>query len=163
MTTSSRSLGHYEAPSAFRNDLDLLDRYQAFSSEILRIALLGLSGLGALVFFLFGKDRQISVTLTSWGKWVTIVSAIFFGLAAAAALIHRYCSADSMSCQLELLRLELANRESPSWEKRVKAMREERNRMLARAQQSIFLAPVFLAVGGLSFVFPIAAVLLYNK
>ena len=40
------SLGHYEAPPSFKNDLDVLDRYQAFSAEILRIALLGLSALG---------------------------------------------------------------------------------------------------------------------
>jgi hypothetical protein len=63
-----------------------------------------------------------------------------------------------MACQLELLRLELAKRGGPSSEERVKAMRRERNDMLAKAKYSIFLAPACLALGGLAFVFPIAAV-----
>jgi hypothetical protein len=87
-------------------------------------------------------------------------AALLFGLAASAALLHRYWSADSMACQLELLRLELAKREDPSCERRVTAMRNERNDMFAKARRSIFLAPAFLALAGLAFVTAIASVLL---
>lgn len=49
-TMSKRSLGHLAVPTSFEYDLSLLDRYHAFSAEIVRIFLLGLSEIGALIF-----------------------------------------------------------------------------------------------------------------
>ena len=106
-STTKLSLGNIAAPASFKDDLGVLDRYQAFSAEILRIALLGLSGLGALIFKMFSdKDLPMGQLQAPFVRIGILSAATAFGVAATAALLHRYCSSDSMSCQLELLRLE---------------------------------------------------------
>jgi hypothetical protein len=46
-TSIKRSLGLIDTPdNTFSNDLHVSDRYQAFSAEMLRLALLGIAGIG---------------------------------------------------------------------------------------------------------------------
>jgi hypothetical protein len=151
-----KTAGFCEAPAAFKNELDLLDRYQAFSSEMLRVALLGLTALGALVFALFpskleqGK-AQIQISLEA--KWFLIASALFFGLSSAFSLLHRYCSVDSMANHLKALRLDMLK-------KNASEPRKARNFMFWLSSCSLFLAASALALSGLAFVVAIAIVIL---
>jgi hypothetical protein len=150
-TSVPPSLGHYAAPLAYKDDLELLDRYQAFSSEILRIALLGLSGLGVLVTSLLivakkGATDVVREVPNGAKHWV-MVSALTFGIAAAAALLHRYCSTNSMACHLRILRLELEG-SKPS------ALRKEKTKrriMLSGSTFFIAVAPLGLACAGMAF------------
>ena len=145
------SLAHYAAPLAYKNDLELLDRYQAFSSEILRIALLGLSGLGVLVTSLLivvkkGATDVVRDVPNGAKHWV-MVSALTFGLAAAAALLHRYFSTNSMACHLRILRLELEG-SRPS---KLGKEKTERRIMLVGSTVFIAAAPLALAFAGMAF------------
>jgi hypothetical protein len=105
-------LAQIEAPKSFQNDLDVLDRYQAFSAEILRISLLGLTGLGALIFKIF-FDAQGSPFRSPHVVDPILTAATAFGFAATMALLHRYISSDSMACQLRWLRLDIRAKELP--------------------------------------------------
>jgi hypothetical protein len=153
---SPKSVGFCEAPAGFKNELDLLDRYQGFSSEILRIALLGLSALGALVFTLLpakleaGKT-QIQISIEA--KWFLLLSAVLFGLASAFSLAHRYLSTDSTANHLLVLRLETLKL-NPS------ETRKERNLLFLWSSRSLLLAPSALAFAGLVFVMAVGVVIL---
>jgi hypothetical protein len=81
-------------------DIEVLDRYQAFSSELLRISLLAIPSLGFLLthFFLYHDDRIFLNAFKDGrvGFWACF--ALFsFGVSAAFALLHRYISSDSMT------------------------------------------------------------------
>jgi hypothetical protein len=146
----------------------MLDRYQAFSAEILRIALLGLSGLGFFVssFLVVAKKTAAERTLNvpDEAKYWVIASAVAFGCSAAAALFHRYCSTNSMACQLRILRLEVAQLRSPDSKKERSIKKERKERQLMFVGSTIFIAaaPLALSVAGLAFAKALA-VLLYGS
>src|SRR6476620_11532067 len=85
----------------YKPDFDILDRYINFSYEILRLSLLGISGFGALV--LFNKEQTIKDMVTAAGIPL-FTSVVFFGVAAAMALSHRFYATDSMSYHIAYLR-----------------------------------------------------------
>jgi hypothetical protein len=151
---SFKSLGHYEAPSAFKDDLEILDRYQMFSAEIVRISLLGLSGLGILIFNLFVKNASANQSFAASHelKWEIILTALLFGIASSASLLHRYFSSDGMACHLRVLRMEKAGRD-------VTKERKRRSFMLAMSKCAILVGPLSLAIAGLAFTAAIGAVL----
>jgi hypothetical protein len=160
------SLGFIDAPSSFKDDLAVLDRYQAFSAEVLRIALLGLSGLGAVIFKLFFDEKvQTSQFQSPWVRLGIMFSAIAFGVAATAALLHRYCSSDSMTCHLEMLRLERVKADQAAPDEglfhKITRERESRNRMLKISAWSTLIGSFSVAIGGLAFVVVIGGVLLH--
>ncbi len=116
---------------AFGLDLRINDGYQAYSAELLRLALLVLTGLSAVwikVYLLSQVPRTIP------GR-ITLLFLLAFGsatLSALAALAHRYTSADSLSYHLNALRRRARNR--PAHESRPSdvalAERAERKRDL---------------------------------
>lgn len=104
------SLGRVEvSDKTFPNDVVISDRYQTFSAELLRLSLLGITGIGFLVVNIFLKceSRQI----VNDGSFIGFLSAslFFLGLSAAGALFHRWASTDSIAEQLSLIRLEIRN------------------------------------------------------
>ena len=143
-----------------------LDRYQAFSAELLRIALLGLSGLGILIFKFFPTDYNESeyfFHLTFVEGWGIVLASVLFGIASAAALLHRYCSTDGMGCQLRLLRLQLAVKETSDGlrqqvSNKIADERKQRDLMFTFSLYSIRIATVCLASGGLAFAVTIVCV-----
>jgi hypothetical protein len=160
------SLGEIETPVSFKDDLSVLDRYQAFSAEMLRISLLGLSGLGALIFKIFFDQEHVTSQFQSPAVRLGIMSsAIAFGFAATAALLHRYCSSDSMSCHLEMLRLRnVIAAQIPVDQKLLEkcdSQRRSRNRMLYISSWSTLICTLSAALGGLSFVVVIGGVLFH--
>ena len=164
ISNANPSLGNIEAPASFKDDLGVLDRYQAFSSEVLRISLLALSGLGALIFkIFFDKDFPTSGFQSPFVRIGIMTASVAFGVAAAAALLHRYCSSDSMSCQLQLLRLEkVRERLTPvndELTQKIVRERRNRNRMLTISAWSTLVCTVSTAIGGLAFVVVIWGVL----
>ena len=159
------SLGHYEVPASFKNDLEVLDRYQAFSAEILRIALLGLSALGvaASSVILIPKrspgDLALAVPLTA--KLCIVIAALGFCLSAAAAALHRYFSANSMACQIRILRLELKG--SAEATTRLDRERGQRQTMFTLSSICIAIAPGALAAGGIAFAIALAFALFQSR
>jgi hypothetical protein len=63
-----------------KHDWELLDRYQAFSAELLRMSLVGIGAVGFLVTALAGKESLLKISgvpLTS--RWSMAVSLLALG------------------------------------------------------------------------------------
>lgn len=95
---SVMALGHYALPdNTFEHDLALSDRYQSFSAELLRLALLGIAAIGFLitnVLLRTASPSNVPVNppkpLPSEFESYVVVSLICLGVCAACALLHRY-------------------------------------------------------------------------
>jgi len=129
-------------------DFELLDRYQAFSAEILRLALLGITGLGFLFTAVTVKDSTITglkpLLAAGFTNVALTAALVLLGLAAAAALGHRYWSADSMACHIHLLRLRAAGKGRDG---EALLERKARDRDLRLSSISILCASALLALG----------------
>jgi hypothetical protein len=86
------------AKEEYEPDLALLDRYQAFSAEVVRISL---AGIGVAGFFL----SQANGVRNRFSGWAVAVAALAFAVAAALALGHRYYSSDGIHFHLKSRRL----------------------------------------------------------
>ena len=149
MPNIKSSLGHIKAPPGFKNDLDMLDRYQAFSAELLRISLLALSGLGALIVARYPNILDLR-ELAPGSRRAILFAALLFGVAAAAALLHRYFSADSMATQLVILRRQSKGEDTSSEEKTALCKDlKHRKCMLDLSKCSILVGTISLALGAL--------------
>ena len=134
-------------PDGLKHDWELLDRYQAFSAELLRISLLAIAGVGYLLTQLTGKDTTLKVDVRAPGsRWALTAALVGLGLSAGAALGHRYISSDSMACHISLFRklLRGASPESIADEKR------ERNRQFRRSAQLLVVSAVCLGAGAVA-------------
>ena len=89
-------------PQSFEGDLALLDRFQAFGSEVVRLSLLAVASVPFFVV-MAGRDA-IPAKIFSVAQTTLATSFVFFGIAIAAALAHRYLSSDAMACHLQRLR-----------------------------------------------------------
>lgn len=103
-------LGLIKLPDdTIEKDFVVLDKYQAFSAELLRLSLLAIGGIGFLianVFKLGDANGAFADFLQKANNKISLVgSLILFGLTAAFALLHRYYSSDSIACQLHYYRM----------------------------------------------------------
>ena len=95
------------AEEEYKVDLEVTDRYQSFSTELLRLSLLGIAGYGFLLSEVVFKNEQSTAFFTRLSKQqISLGIGLFaFGLATAAALAHRYFSTDCITHQISILRL----------------------------------------------------------
>jgi hypothetical protein len=102
--------------TAYRADFDLLEFYQGFSSELLRISMIGLAAIGALLSVgpvTSGAGKIIENLLTAANCRSNIIGAVLsFVVAAAFSLIHRYASSDSMAWHISVQRHATAKAEN---------------------------------------------------
>ena len=141
-------------------DAGLNEKYQAFSSELLRISLSGIRVFGFLYKDLFN-------TLPTLAKMVSGLAMLLFGFAAAAALGHRYYSTDASACQIRFLRLwrlrygeelPVEDKTEPSEEESIE--RNTWKRKLHISKISIAISSVSLAVASILLGFVFLCVLL---
>jgi hypothetical protein len=108
-----KDLGEIEVAAA-RQDFDLSDRYQSFSSELLRLSLLMIAGVGFLIanvlLALLPKAAIPAVRRTPLSGSGPVFSGlaaslVCLGLSTAAALTHRYLATDGLAYHLKALRL----------------------------------------------------------
>ncbi len=152
--------------NCYKADLAILDRYQAFSSEIVRLALLGIAGYGFLLSNVVlkgisGSPAAFSDRFFNHPKLLAAGLA-FLALSACAALAHRYFSTDCMSHFIRRLRL-VQNRASPALADgatlEIDILEEESSlkRDILRCQRLLMTATVSLGIGmsatGLAFAF----------
>lgn len=102
----NKSLGLVPIPErTIEHDLTLLERFQEFSAELLRVALIGISAIGFVVARLVLPEKDARpIVIPPIPKWLLISSLIALGASAAAALAHRFYAADSMSWHLQAMR-----------------------------------------------------------
>lgn len=142
----------------FDDDVVILEKYQLFSSEVLRLALLGLSAIGLVVSIASKVDRSTPplLDLRAPGVYLLIVSgSIALSLAAGFALVHRYYSTESMSRHLHLRRMSAAKdaaKDAEKWAEKYASELAGRKRDFERSTWSIILAPVALFVGAFALV-----------
>ena len=102
-----KSLGLVGVPErTIEHDLALLERFQSFSAELLRLALIGISAIGFVVSkALFPEEADSkALQLLLSVKLNVAVALLSFVICAAAALSHRYYAADSVSWHLQAMR-----------------------------------------------------------
>ncbi|MDX6529238.1 MAG: hypothetical protein QOH41_1528 [Blastocatellia bacterium] len=90
----------------YKADLEVLDRYQAYSAEVARLAILTIIGFGFLLSFAFyqGGRTQFGDALLRH-KYVLTTGILALGIAVGLALAHRYVSTDSMSVLIRNIRI----------------------------------------------------------
>ena len=101
---SKAGLGGIPIPQGtFDLDLKVNDGYQSFSQELLRLSLLAIGGVSTVWLKVFIPEHQ---GLDVNGRWL-IAAFVILLVAALCSLMHRYIAADSLSYQLEALRLRM--------------------------------------------------------
>jgi hypothetical protein len=136
--------------NSYKSDIQLLDRYQAYSAELLRLSLAGLGVVGFLVTNKLVTERPVKICL--------MIGIILFGVSSGAALGHRYFSSDGIHHLLKAIRL--SSRIDPDESQ----IEHEGDLMKAKYKRSwtyLRIACVSLALGALavSMGFVIAALL----
>jgi hypothetical protein len=81
-------------------DFEISKRYIEFSSELLRLSLLSITGICYLVFVSAPFKNNISCNVLT----LFIVSLSLFILASGLALAHRFYATDALSYQIAFLR-----------------------------------------------------------
>lgn len=93
----------------YRVDFNILEKYQDFSSEILRLSLLGLAIYGFLIteiiFKIISKDTYVFLKPFLDNKNLFVSGAIALLLASLSALAHRYFSTDCLTHFVRRFRL----------------------------------------------------------
>lgn len=107
----AKPLGKYSISideDTYKVDLAVVDRYQAFSAELLRLSLLGITGYGFLLSQIVFKGSESVLFLHSLSnyRWLLGLGVLVLGLSSAFALGHRYFSTDCITHYVRLLRLQ---------------------------------------------------------
>lgn len=82
----------------YKSELEIIDRWQSFSAELLRLSLLGIAIFGFLyqqVLANFDAAKYSDVPIDSI-KWLSKLSVICFAVSTVCALIYRYGSTEAM-------------------------------------------------------------------
>jgi hypothetical protein len=115
MSTSSghrdwdRVLAKLDVPvDRYKADLDLHDRSQSFSSELLKLALGGIAVIGFLLAH-FPETRLERVLDNTGVETLFSASVVAFALSAASALLQRFYAAGAMFHHLQVIKLSLLN------------------------------------------------------
>ena len=126
----------------YRAERDLVDRYQAFVAELLRLSLLGIAVLGFLYKITFEAGAPIGVA------HVLAALGIFaFGISALAALVFRFFATTSLGFYIQALRFKEYT--LPKAEDAGKSLkRRHRRNVICTGSKAI--AAVTLALGGAS-------------
>jgi len=152
--------------NCYKADLAVLDRYQAFSSEIVRLALLGIAGYGFLIsnVVLRGTSGNPTAFSDRFFDHPKLLAAglAFLALSTCTALAHRYFSTDCMTHFIRRLRL-VHNRSSlvltdrTTLEADILEEESSLQRDIWRCQRLLMTATVSLGIGmsatGLAFAF----------
>ncbi len=89
----------------YKGDLELLDRYVAFSSELVRMSLLGLAAIGFyLKEFVASGSTPIEIPV-AWFNLLLGFAGFLLAVAAPFGLLHRYYATDGLAYHLNALRL----------------------------------------------------------
>jgi len=107
----AKPLGKYTISideDTYKVDLAVVDRYQAFSAELLRLSLLGITGYGFLLSQIVFKGSESTLFLHSLSNygWLLGLGVFVLGLSSAFALGHRYFSTDCITHYVRLLRIQ---------------------------------------------------------
>jgi len=152
------ALGHYPLPgNTFEHDLSVSDRYQSFSAELLRLALLGITAIGFIITNILFRTTspadspvQPAKALSPEFKSFVALSLAFLGASALCALLHRYYGADSIAYHLESLRRDI--RQAPKDDELAKKERAGRRQRFRFSGWLLISSAIFLWLGAVSLI-----------
>lgn len=145
MTNRTQSLiGLPVDEQAYRVDLELQDRYTAYSAEILRLALLGIAGYGFLLKdIVLAEHAPGAFAQRAHEVWPLLLGGVVcLGICAALALQHRVFATGCVACIVAFLRKNSAGRGVEA--------EQERNALRTNikwAARSLQLSALSLALG----------------
>jgi hypothetical protein len=148
----------------YEADFAVVEKYQSFSAELLRLSLLGIAGYGFLITNIVLKvtnksDEYLLLKsfLMSRTTWVLILGAIALGISSAAALGHRYFATDCITHFVRRLRAEKKCCElaetSPLLESLAQVVKNEQRSLEKDVEMCRWLlvaASLFLVIGAAS-------------
>ncbi|HMO49805.1 MAG TPA: hypothetical protein PKE26_02095 [Kiritimatiellia bacterium] len=103
-SNSHLSLSTVEIPEArYRADMDLHDRFQTFSGELLKIALGGLAVIG--FFIALYVDRENSPSMVGCIETYLFWASLLFAAAGAFCMIHRFLASNGMFHHILVIKL----------------------------------------------------------
>lgn len=167
----ARKLSDIELPEdSFKADFELTDRYQAFSAELVRLALLGIAGYGFLISEVLGKGEGVgsnSLSRLADHSGSLGLGVILLGLSAALALAHRFFSTGCLARQIKILRT-LKRGENPQWTEQERKLdqdllrkeREDQLRILHTCNRVLMVSVALLVGGAAAVAYVFAAILL---
>ena len=121
---------------------ELTDKYQAFSTELLRLSLLGIAVIG----FIYKENLEV---LPRVSEHYAALSAIFFGFSAVSALFHRYLSSETLRYYIRGLQWESKFLHSQELKDRLNAAKylKYRQKIMWGCVILKFLSTLALAIG----------------
>ena len=141
-------------PQTFEHDAAVLDRYHAYAAEITRLALLGVTAVGALFVATLPSaeaTRALSRVITEL-RWTAGATVALLGGSALAALFYHYVSTESLGNHLRLCRLQVARASDQSMsDDEVAAALRDRRRHFGASARLLTTALLLLVAGILSF------------
>ena len=126
----------------YKAELELVDRYQSFVAELLRLSLLGIAVFGFLYTNIFSKPSVPASELHTYAKWLAATSVLMFGASAAFALVFRFFATEGVRFYIEALRF------FPDNEDYAQKSLNKRYWKILICIWSKVLAAVFLGLGG---------------
>jgi hypothetical protein len=126
----------------YRAERDLVERYQAFVAELLRLSLLGIAVFGFLFQFIFEANLGSS-KLAQIAFFPAAIGVAMFGASAVLALVFRFFSIESLGLYIEALRFTECSKTDEA--KESLDCRHRKNRICTRSK---FYASLTLALGG---------------
>jgi hypothetical protein len=136
----------------YRAERDLIDRYQAFVADLLRLSLLGIAVFGFLYKIIF-EENLGSSTLTQTVSTLGAIGVAMFGISATFALLFRFLSTKSLDLYIEALRFTECTPSKPEDAKKKQCAKDSldrRHRWDRICERSKAIAAVTLGLGGLS-------------
>jgi len=88
----------------FKPDFEIADKYISFSSEIMRISLMGITGIATFLMFCLEKDILNKVPITKLTENLVITSIICLTICTGFCLAHRFFATDSLAYLVANLR-----------------------------------------------------------
>lgn len=171
-TLTEKYLGGLEIrEEVYAVDLAVLDRYQSFSSELLRLSLLGIAGYGFLISNIFlkspGSPESITGQVPAYVLGIALpAGAVMLAFSAMTALGHRYFSTDCIAHYVRRIRLTKKMTTLPEGDpkhERTTAIIEAEERSLAkdlrRCKWLLIASSTFLVLGAACVAWAFAATL----
>jgi hypothetical protein len=141
---------------SYKAEVELTDRYQAFTAELLRLALLGIAAFGFLykeTFIGFDPASHPSINI-QLAKSLASSGMRLFGVTCVSALVFRYSSSEALRMYLGGLRFKEV--EEPA---KADRMLKDRAVFLVICIVTKFVAAASLAVGALMTAYAFARLL----
>ena len=124
----------------YRAELELVDRYQSFVAELLRLSLAGIAVFGFLYEYLISSTNVLANVLAAFG-------VLMFGISAASALVFRFFAAEGARFYIEALRITRAYADGAQKQLARKRL-DIRDKKIRICRTSKAIAAVTLALGG---------------